>query len=279
MHSALPVSISGLDLSEEQFRSVSSLVYRICGINLHAGKFGLVRTRLGSRLRELGLRDIDSYLELVADDTSGGELTQLVDALTTNKTSFFREPKHFALLRERLLDELTIPGRPLRIWSAGCSSGEEAYTLAMVLLDELGDGVDARILATDISARMLTRARDGVYGEDAMDGVPGVLRQRYFRCVVPTRPRSYEVAAELRARIRFAQLNLMAPWPMRQPFDLICCRNVMIYFDKPTQQRLVDRFWDMLTPGGYFFAGHSESFAALRHGFRAVQPAVYQRPA
>jgi chemotaxis protein methyltransferase CheR len=271
------MSLSTLELTQAQFSAVSGMVYRICGINLHEGKFGLVRSRLASRLREVGMKDFDSYLDLVAADASGRELESLVDALTTNKTSFFREPKHFDLLRQRVLPEVYVPGRPLRIWSAGCSSGEEPYTLAMVLNDELGAG-SARILATDISTRMLSRARQGIYGDDALAAVPAVTRQRYFRCVTPAVPRSYEVSEALRAMVRFAKLNLMAPWPMSGPFDLISCRNVMIYFDKPTQQKLVDRFWDILAPG-WFFAGHSESFAALDHGFRYVQPAVYQKPA
>jgi chemotaxis protein methyltransferase CheR len=167
--------------------------------------------------------------------------------------------------------------RPLRIWSAGCSSGEEPYTLAMVLLDQFGRAPNARILATDISARMLERARQAVYPEEAMADVPAHLRQLCFRPVHAV-PSSYAVVEPVRALVRLAQLNLMAAWPMRRRFDLICCRNVMIYFDKPTQQRMVERFWDLLLPGAWFFVGHSESLAGLDHGFRYVEPAVYQRP-
>jgi len=265
-------------LNQAQFTSISELVHRVCGIHLHAGKFGLVRTRLGRVLREAGMRDVDAYLQHATRDASGFEVARLVDALTTNKTSFFREPKHFDLLRERLLSELCVPGRPLRVWSAGCSSGEEAYSLAIVLHEELGSQAAARILATDISARMLERARRGVYGEDALREVPAMSRLAYFRSV-PGPERAAEVDPRVRSMVHFAQLNLMDPWPMSGRFDLICCRNVMMYFDKATQQALVKRFWDMLVPGGYFFGGHSESFAALRHRFRYVQPAVYCRPA
>lgn len=273
------LNLSALELSHDQFSAVSDLVHRTCGLNLHEGKFGMVRARLTSRLREVGMTDFESYLESVAHDRTGRELAHLVDVLTTNKTGFFREPRHFEFLRERLLPELARPGRPLRVWSAGCSSGEEPYTLAMVLHDELGADAHVRILATDISATMLARARRGSYPQDSLEPVPAPARLRHFTIVAPVRPRVYEVKPHLRSMIRFAQLNLMDPWPMKAQFDLVCCRNVMIYFDQPTQQRLVDRFWEIVEPGGYFFVGHSESLAAIDHGFRYIQPAVYRRPA
>ncbi|HSJ08577.1 MAG TPA: protein-glutamate O-methyltransferase CheR [Longimicrobiales bacterium] len=271
------MNASTADLSAAQFGAVSTLVHRVCGINLHAGKFELVRARLASRIRELGIPDFDGYFALLDRDAT--ELGRLVDLLTTNKTSFFREPKHFELLRQRVIPELRVPGRPLRVWSAGCSSGEEPYSLAMTLHADLAGDAEPRILATDISARMLAHARRGVYSEETMYEVPATLRQQHFRLVSAGPPRSYAVSDRLRASIRFAQLNLMDRWPMKGPFDLVCCRNVMIYFDKETQQRLVERFWEMITPGGYFFVGHSESFAALSHAFSYVQPAVYRRPA
>jgi chemotaxis protein methyltransferase CheR len=272
------MNISTVELTQEQFTAVSSLVYRTCGLNLHEGKFGLVRARLAGRLRERGLPDFATYLDLVVHDDTGRELGHLVDVLTTNKTSFFREPRHFDFVREHLLPALYEPGRPLRVWSAGCSSGEEPYSLAMVLRDELPPDADVRILATDISSAMLARARRGIYPQEALESVPTTARH-HFSSVSKTAPRSYEVGAHLRSLVRFAPLNLMDRWPMKGRFDLICCRNVMIYFDQPTQQRLVDRFWDMTEPGGFFFAGHSESFAAIDHGFRYIQPAVYRRPA
>lgn len=264
-----------LELSEVQFSRVSTLVYQVSGLNLHEGKFGLVRSRLASKVREAGLKDVDSYLARLHADRSGRELALLVDALTTNKTSFFREPRHFELLRQQVLPELQQLRRPLRMWSAGCSSGEEPYTLAMVLLDEAGRAPNAKILATDISERMLSRARQGVYADEAVQDVPAQLRQQFL---VRAQPHGYTVAEPVRALVRFAQLNLMAAWPMRRRFDLICCRNVMIYFDKATQQRMVERFWAALAPGGWLFVGHSESFAGLDHGFSYIEPAVYRRP-
>jgi chemotaxis protein methyltransferase CheR len=263
-------------LTPDQFGTLSALVHRSSGIHLHAGKLGLVQSRLASRLRELDTWDVDAYLACLARPGGEAEVARLVDALTTNKTAFFREPQHFTLLRT-LLPELQSTNRPLTIWSAGCSSGEEAYTLALVLADALGTDTDARILATDISARMLDRARSGVYAEEAVEPVHPLLRQRWFRCVQPRHPRSYEIAPEVRELVRFARLNLMDDWPMRGTFDLICCRNVMIYFDKATQQTLVQRLWEKLRPGGYLFTGHSESLAGMEHAFHYVRPAVYQR--
>jgi chemotaxis protein methyltransferase CheR len=273
------MNFSVAEFRPDQFRQVSELMHRISGIHLHSGKRELVRARLTTRMRELRLADFDSYLSLLSTDRDGRELACLVDLLTTNKTSFFREPQHFHVLRERVLPELGPRAGPLRVWSAGCSTGEEPYSLALALNSELGSSDDARILATDISARVLEIARHGVYPEDALRDVPPALRQAGFHCVSGRPPRSYVVAESIRSMVHFARLNLVGEWPMRGPFDLICCRNVMIYFARPTQQRLVERFFQLLVPGGYFFAGHSESFAGLEHGFQYVQPAVYRRPA
>jgi chemotaxis protein methyltransferase CheR len=273
------MSVGTTDLSAEQFQAVSELLHDVCGINLHRGKHELVRARLSSRLRELQLDDFGSYFDMVAADPSGRELARLIDVLTTNKTSFFREPRHFDVLRQRVVPELHSPGQPLRVWSAGCSSGEEPYSLAMVLDAELGGRADVRILATDISARMLSLARAGSYPEDAVQSVPAEYRRTAFRCTGAPPHRAWVVRERLRSSVRFAQLNLAAEWPMRGPFALICCRNVMIYFTRAMQQRLIERFWTMLVPGGYLFAGHSESLAGLDHGFEYVQPAVYRRAA
>ncbi|HEX5580706.1 MAG TPA: CheR family methyltransferase, partial [Gemmatimonadaceae bacterium] len=220
----------------------------------------------------LGMSDFSSYLDFVQAEASGAELREMIDALTTNKTSFFREPQHFDFLRAKVLPALE--GRPLRIWSAGCSSGEEPYTLAMVLRDTLParDADGSRILATDISARVLARARAATYTPEMLAELPPDLLRRHF---APAQGGAHRVADPVRRMVSFARLNLMATWPMRGPFDAILCRNVMIYFDKPTQSRLVARFHDLLAPGGHLFVGHSESLTGLEHGFGYVQPAVY----
>jgi chemotaxis protein methyltransferase CheR len=272
------MNATAVDLSPHQFHEVRELVHRVSGIHLHTGKLELVRARLAPRLRELGMFDFRSYLDRVATDATDSELGRLVDLLTTNQTSFFREPRHFQILRERVVPELYRAGRPLRIWSAGCSSGQEPYSLAMALLHQLGAHAHARILATDISARALAQARTGVYGEEAVRQVPPPLR-RWLDRVGTRSPRRYRAGETLRAKVSFARHNLIGPWPMTGQFGLVCCRNVMIYFDRATQQRLVERFWSVLAPGGYLFIGHSESLAAHDHGLEYVQPAVYRRPA
>ena len=263
-------------LQAKEFAEISALVYRLCGINLQPGKEGLVQTRLSKRVHALELSGFREYLDHVAAEPGGGELAHMVDLLTTNKTDFFREPQHFDFLRERILPGLAA-GRSLRVWSAGCSSGEEPYTLSIVLREAIPDLArwDVRILATDLSARVLATAREGVYAEGATSGLTPRQLQRWFS--LDRASGSWRAADELRGMIRFARLNLMDPWPMRGPFDVIFCRNVMIYFDKSTQERLVGRFHELLADGGHLFTGHSESLNSLSHPFRYVQPAVYQK--
>ena len=270
------------DLTAAQFREISRTVYEIAGIQLRDGKEGLVRSRLAKRLRALNLPGFEAYLERVrADDR---ELAEMVDQLTTNKTSFFRESAHFDFLRDRLLPSLG-PG-PVRIWSAGCSSGEEPYTLAMIVRDAWADADrrDVKILATDISRRVLATATAGVYPDALMEDVPPDLLRRHWSRSAATpagaRPNSgtgWRAGDGLRSLITVAPLNLMGRWPMRGPFQAIFCRNVMIYFDKATQQALVERYYDLLAPGGHLFVGHSESLSALTHRFSYVQPAVYRK--
>lgn len=271
---ALAASVAP-ELTEADFRRVAELTKQVAGINLQRGKEGLVRARLARRLRALGLASFDDYLALVAREPSRRELKEMVDALTTNKTSFFREPQHFDYLHREVLPGLAAQGRAPRIWSAGCSSGEEPVTLAIVLRDQLPAQLQqrARILATDISARVLERARQATYAAELVAELPREVLRRNF--VPAPGGASWQVAEPLRRMIHFARLNLMGEWPMQGPFDAIFCRNVMIYFDKPTQGRLVARFWDMLAPGGHLFVGHSESLSGLDHRFRYVQPAVY----
>ncbi len=265
------------ELTTEQFSRVAALLYDHCGIAMRVGKEGLVRARLAKRMRKLSIPDFATYLELVGDGPGSPEFAQMVDALTTNKTSFLREHAHFDYLRDSVLPTL---GQNVRIWSAGCSSGEEPYTLAMLLLDHSMSGTvrDARVLATDISQRMLVMARAGVYPAEIMSDVPADWQRRYWtRLNRNDETGSLSATPSLRNIVHFAPLNLMEHWPMRGPFDVIFCRNVMIYFDKQTQQRLVERFWALLRPGGHLFVGHSESLTGTAHRFRYVQPAVYVR--
>jgi len=268
-------------MTETQFRAISTLVKSICGIDLHDGKKELVKARLAKRIRLLGLQSFDDYIRLVREDVGGNELTGMLDSLSTNLTFFFRESAHFEYLRSvaipRLIEQRRPQGR-LRIWSAGCSTGEEPYSLAMLLLEHFPAlrGWDVRILATDLSTRVLAQAREGVYDASRVKQVPAALAGKYFE-PDPRNGESYRVSGAARAMVTFARLNLMERWPMTGPFDVIFCRNVMIYFDKPTQEDLVRRFHALLSPGCLLVVGHSESLTGVAHAFHYVRPAVYQK--
>jgi chemotaxis protein methyltransferase CheR len=213
-------------------------------------------------------------------DDTGEEIIFLLDALATNLTSFFREDQHFVFMGKTLLPKLEEKRRAkgshrLRIWSAACSSGEEPYTIAMVVLEKspyFGLGGDCKILATDISTKVLNMARQGLYGPERLKTVPPGLATKYFK---KTGDHMYQVSPQLRDLIAFRRLNLMDPLPFKNPLDLIFCRNVMIYFDKETISRLVDKYHQILAPGGYLFIGHSESLSGFTHKFKYVEPCVY----
>lgn len=264
---------SAPDLSPDDFQRVRRIAYERAGLAIPAGKEGLVRSRVSKRLRERRIATFATYLDTVEQE-NGEELVKLIDLLTTNKTDFFREPAHFDFLVDQVLPGVVASGRPLRIWSAGCSTGEEPYTLSMLLRETLPPRYDFRILATDISTQVVAAAKRGTYSAQQLGDVSPQRRQRFFTTAPDG---SATVTAELRAPISFANLNLMANWPMSGPFDVIFCRNVMIYFDKPTVTRLVGRFHGLLAPGGHLFIGHSESLTAIEHRYRYVQPAVYAK--
>lgn len=272
-------SASEVELRPAHFARIAEMVKHVAGIDLRAGKEGLVRSRLGARLRAVGAAGYDEYLARLEADASGAELVQMLDLLTTNKTSFFREPEHFRLLQDEVLPAFAPRAGGLRIWSAGCSTGEEPYTTAIVLRENLSADAfaAARVLATDLSTRVLTRARQGRYAEELLADVPPQLVSRHFVAAPATGERMVRVADATRAPVSFARLNLMGSWPMRGPFDVIFCRNVMIYFDKATQARLVNRFAELLAPGGWLFVGHSESLTGIQHPLSYVQPAVYRK--
>ena len=263
------------ELTPAQFTRITDVLHEHAGIRMREGKEGLVRARLTKRLRKLGLPDFDAYLNFVQQDPSRREFAEMIDALTTNKTSFLREATHFDFLRDTVFPQLS---GPVRIWSAGCSSGEEPYTLAMLCNESFADIAtrDVRILSTDISQRVLAQAKAGTYPADITSDVPAPWLQKYWTRTQDASGRAqYEAGKSLRRLVHFAKLNLMERWPMQGPFDAILCRNVMIYFDKATQQQLVERYWQLLRPGGHLFVGHSESLTGLSHKFRYVQPAVY----
>lgn len=260
--------------------AIARITYDISGIVLDERKRDLVRARLHKRVAHLGFTSYAQYVCHIESKPGQAELDLMIDLLTTNKTSFFREHQHFDFLRDHVLPEAS-GGQGLKIWSAGCSSGEEPYTLTILLNDVLPpqELSKARVLATDLCADILARAQAGVYDETQLADVPDPAVRKYFeRASDPDSAKVlYAAKLALRRPIRFARLNLMGRWPMRGPFDVIMCRNVMIYFDSPTRERLVARFTKLLAPGGHLMVGHSESLNAIAHDLEYVQPAVYRK--
>jgi chemotaxis protein methyltransferase CheR len=263
-------------MTPQQFRSLCDRVYNLCGINLKTGKEELVHSRLQKRLSALNLSTFEQYFKVLDDDRQGLEVVWMIDALTTNKTSFFREIQHFVFLREQILPK--IKGNKLRIWSAACSSGEEPYSIAILLAESLPNfkNWDTKILATDISTKVLAKAKEAVYENEILEPIPEDWRRKWFKKEDPN-GRTWRLDPQLRSMVSLARLNFMDRFPMKGPFDVIFCRNAMIYFDKPTQEKLVQRFYDLIAPGGYLFVGHSESLTGARHNFTYVQPAIYQK--
>ena len=269
--------------SDADFRSLSALAYEQAGIVLSDSKRNLVYGRLSRRLRALGLDSFRSYREYLADPNGVDEMEHFINAISTNLTKFFREPHHF----EHFRDKLAIPfaqaraaPRRLRVWSAGCSSGEEPYTIAAVLRQAIPDVArcDVRILATDIDTNILAKAMSGEYSHDAIAEVPSVYRE-FFRRSDNGKAPTIIVDQSLQSLITFRQLNLIGPWPFRGMFDAIFCRNVMIYFDNATKQTLVDRFTAQVKPGGWLYIGHSESLLGGHPGLKLVGRTVYGRTA
>jgi chemotaxis protein methyltransferase CheR len=270
---------TGSSLNAKEFKAVAELMYSVSGVNLTPGKEGLVESRLACRLRALQLESFSDYLAHVQRDSSKRELTMFVDLLTTNKTSFFREAEHFEYLKRHVLPGLKARQAGARIWCAGCSSGEEPYSLAMTLAEEWSGTplTSTRILATDLSTRILAKAAAAEYERAMVGDLDRARVARHFEPVARSGGgvSRYRVREPLRAMVKVARLNLMGAWPMKGPFDVIMCRNVMIYFDGATQERLINRFYELLAPGGSLLVGHSESLTALSHNFSYVQPATY----
>lgn len=273
-----------IELSEKEFQAFSDLVHQKAGINLHSGKKQLVRARLATRIRSLKLGTFSQYYDYVINDHKGDELVLLLDSISTNLTQFFREPKHFDFMAEKFLPELAAARlksdqRQIRVWSAGCSTGEEPYSIAITLLDNLSSftGWDIKILATDLSTRVLGVARQAVYAEERVRDIPSATMRKYFQAGRGDWSGCFKVKDAVKKLVVFRRLNLMDPLPFSNPMDLIFCRNVMIYFDKKTQGELVDRLYQSLAKDGYLFIGHSESLTGVKHSFKYVQPTVYRK--
>ncbi|MGA2447063.1 MAG: CheR family methyltransferase [Polyangiaceae bacterium] len=269
------------EITDEQFEWLRGCVRNATGIHLSDSKRQLLVSRLAPRLRYHGFQSFADYIWFLAGDRGATELREFVNSVTTNKTSFFREPHHFELLADRVvarIAELSRRGGPrrVRIWSAGCSTGEEVYSAAMVVRGALtGIAWDIRFIATDIDTDVLEEASAGIYDEDRVRDIPGALRERWLE---RNADGSYRVCAEIRDFVEFRQLNfIVQPWPLRGPFDAIFCRNVAIYFDAQTQHGLYRGLAERLIPGGYLFIGHSETARDLGDLIEPAGPTAYRR--
>ncbi|MFN8548143.1 MAG: protein-glutamate O-methyltransferase CheR [Candidatus Eisenbacteria bacterium] len=266
------------EMDAPTFERFRNLIYERSGITLGEGKRALLVSRLGGRMRELGIPTHREYLDYVLRD-SGDEVVRLLDAISTNVTSFYREPTHVTFLERDFRARLERGARRYRVWSAASSSGEEPYTIAMTLYESMtAPPPDVKILATDISTRVLARCREGVYESEKLKTVPDDLRRRHFAPVANSTDAACRVKDHLRQMIRFARLNLATPpFPMSGPFDVIFCRNVMIYFDPQIKKNLVTDMHRLLRPDGFLIIGHAESLNGLDVPYRLVEPAVYAR--
>lgn len=273
-----------INITDEEFGLFTKLIYERFGIYLSEQKKSLVMGRLNKILKKEGFSNFKDYYHSIIEDKTGRSLSVLIDRITTNHTYFYRENDHFEYFSSHVLPEIIELKKnegsiDFRIWIAGCSSGEEVYTILMVLYESLGQnlgGMDIGILATDISLTILETAKAGLYSLERMAGVSQVLREKYFSEIGPG---SFQVKSFVRDRVLFKRLNLKAEaYPFKGKFDIIFCRNVMIYFDSANRNELVQRFYNTLNPGGYLFIGHSESITRSDTKFQYIRPALYKKP-
>lgn len=272
-------------LEDREFRQLACLIHREAGIHLADTKRALLVGRLGRRLRELGLPSFGAYYRHVLE-AGPGELVRLLDAIATNETQFFREPRQFELLGGALCDRWEVEAaagrrpRALRLWSAACSTGEEPYSLAMLLHARLAPaGWRIEILASDLSTKALARASAGVYRIEKTEPIPTSLRKRYMQRGIGPELGRARMGSIVRGLVRYERINLRdVDWPVRGTFDAVFCRNVLIYFDAVLRVETVRRLLEHVSPGGYLFLGHAESLAATSHQLEVVMPAVYRVP-
>jgi chemotaxis protein methyltransferase CheR len=270
-------------MSTRDFARLCELIHNQAGIHLSQEKRTMLEIRVKRRLKSLGMQSYRKYCEyLFGHEGMREEIGNLIDVVTTNKTDFFREPMHFDFLTERVLPEFesSATGRPFLVWSAGCSSGEEPYTLAMLLSEyaQARAGFRFRILATDISTVVLERAQVGVYTEEAVSPVPGSMKRRYFMRSRDAESRRLRIVPELRRLVQFRRLNFMeGDYGLAEKADAIFCRNVIIYFERPTQESILRRLTEYLVPGGYLFVGHAETLHNMNLPLAPVAPSLYQR--
>lgn len=274
-----PLGAFALELQEKEFDFLRHVVMQNAGIVLGPSKRQLVQGRLVRRIRELGLKSFAQYCDYVRD-SGPEELVNLINAITTNVTSFFRENHHFEQLAKKMLPEAmkrNAQSRRIRIWSAGCSSGEEPYSIAMTVAEIMpaGQRWDLKILATDIDSEMVATASSGIYADDRVNGISNERQRQWMLRGSGEHADMLRMKPELTSLITFKPLNLLGDWPIAGPFDVIFCRNVMIYFDQPTRDKILSRFARLLAPGGYLCIGHSESIHGTSLPYRLVGRTIY----
>lgn len=262
-------------LSDREFNQLREIIRQVAGINLTETKKAMVCGRLAKRLRQTRMDSCDDYIHFLASAAGRDEFQVALNLLTTNETYFFREPKHFEFLRDRILHAFR-PGRPFRVWSAACSSGEEPYSLAMLVAEYLGDA-PWDIAASDLSTRMLEKAAAGHYPMEEASHIPPEFLRRYCLKGIGTQEGTFLIDPALRRRVTFSQVNLNRPLPSLGEFDVIFLRNVLIYFDLEVKQAVVSRILPLLRRGGFFMVGHSESLNGLVNGLEMEQPSIYRK--
>lgn len=271
-------------LTQEEFDKLSRFIYKESGIKMPPVKKVMLQSRLQKRLRELNFTNFKEYIDYVfSKEGLNNEIIHMLDVVSTNKTDFFREPVHFDFLSDTVLPEFIQQrntSRTIKVWSAGCSSGEEPYTIAIVMADfaEKNPGFDFSIIGTDISTQILQKAVDAVYKEDRVSIVPFETKKKYFLKSKDRSNPTVKVVSDLRRRVKYGRLNFMDPYyDIGETFDVIFCRNVLIYFDRETQEKVIQRLCDKLRPDGYFFLGHSESIMNMQVPLKQVKPTIFKR--
>ncbi len=266
------------ELTDQDFKKFSDLVYEKTGINLHYGKKQLLQSRANKILRKRNINSYKDYFQIIINDKSNQELVEFINLISTNVTHFFREEKHFHFMKTVWAPEvLRSKKSAVDIWSAACSSGEEPYSVGITLSELFGTNVRWNIFASDISTKVLGMAQKGIYTKDKIDNIPAPLVKKYFQEGKGQAAAYVKVKNEIRNQISFSKVNLIEPFANIKSFDIIFCRNVMIYFDLPTKQMIINKLYHHIKPGGYLFIGHSESLNGLNTQFKYIQPATYKK--
>ncbi len=279
-----PQNPSMTQLSEAQFKTIADLAYQEAGLVFPPSKAPLVRSRIIKRLRALKIKSFEDYCSFISGQEGANERRMMVSSLTTNISSFFREPHHFEILRKDVLPPLlerARQGQKIRIWSAGCSTGQEAYSIAITIaeMEPKLSSMDIRILASDIDPEVIRTGQEGFYRANVISDVPENQLTKYFQPEEYNGKNGARVIPEIRSIVSFRELNLLGEWPMKRSFEIIFCRNVVIYFDAESKKRLWEKFNSSTSPGGWLFIGHSERLPDDCHvDYIAAGPTVYRRP-